>query len=189
MNLLQPAIRKTTLFLELIKFSHTVFALPFAFMGAILAARGIPTPPTVFWIVVAMVGARSGAMAINRLADQEFDARNPRTQERALPKGLVKRGEVIVFMLGSFALFLFAASRLNPLCLKLAPLAMAVLILYSYTKRFTFLSHLMLGWRSPSRPWCMDCCDRGNGGGSGRTRPRRPLLGSRVRYPVRHGRH
>ncbi|MBZ0170196.1 prenyltransferase [Candidatus Methylomirabilis lanthanidiphila] len=145
MNLLQPAIRKTTLFLELIKFSHTVFALPFAFMGAILAARGIPTPPTVFWIVVAMVGARSGAMAINRLADQEFDARNPRTQERALPKGLVKRGEVIVFMLGSFALFLFAASRLNPLCLKLAPLAMAVLILYSYTKRFTFLSHLMLG--------------------------------------------
>ncbi len=145
MNPLRPAIHKTALYLELVKFSHTVFALPFALMGAILAARGIPTPPTLFWIVVAMVGARSGAMAINRLADQEFDARNPRTQERALPKGSVRRGEVILFTLGSFALFLFAASRLNPLCLKLAPLAMAVLIVYSYTKRFTFLSHLMLG--------------------------------------------
>ncbi|HWQ70259.1 MAG TPA: UbiA-like polyprenyltransferase [Patescibacteria group bacterium] len=145
MNLLRPAIHKTALYLELVKFSHTVFALPFALMGAILAARGIPTPPTLFWIVLAMVGARSGAMAINRLADQEFDARNPRTQERALPKGIVRRGEVILFTLGSFALFLFAASRLNPLCLKLAPFAMAVLIVYSYAKRFTFLSHLMLG--------------------------------------------
>ena len=84
-------------------------------------------------------------MAMNRLADQEIDARNPRTRERALPKGLVRRGEVILLMLGSFALFLFAAARLNPLCLKLAPFAMAVLILYSYTKRFTFLSHLILG--------------------------------------------
>ncbi len=145
MNVLRPAIQKTALYLELVKFSHTVFALPFAFMGAILAARGIPAPPTLLWIVVAMVGARSGAMAINRLADQEFDAQNPRTQGRALPRGLVQRGEVILFTLGSFALFLFAASRLNPLCLKLAPVAMAVLILYSYTKRFTFLSHLMLG--------------------------------------------
>ncbi len=145
MNLLQPAIRKTALFLDLIKFSHTIFALPFAFMGAILAARGVPAPPTLLWIVLAMVGARSGAMAMNRLADQEFDARNPRTRERALPKGLVRRGEVILLTLGSFALFLFAAARLNPLCLKLAPFAMAVLILYSYTKRFTFLSHLILG--------------------------------------------
>jgi 4-hydroxybenzoate polyprenyltransferase len=138
-------MRKAALYLELVKFSHTVFALPFAFMGAILAARGIPAPPTLLWIALAMVGARSGAMAMNRLADQEFDARNPRTRERALPKGLIRRGEVILFVLGSFALFLFAASRLNPLCLKLAPVAMAVLILYSYTKRFTFLSHLILG--------------------------------------------
>lgn len=145
MNLLQPAIRKTALFLDLIKFSHTIFALPFAFMGAILAARGVPAPSILLWIVLAMVGARSGAMAMNRLADQEIDARNPRTRERALPKGLVRRGEVILLMLGSFALFLFAAARLNPLCLKLAPFAMAVLILYSYTKRFTFLSHLILG--------------------------------------------
>lgn len=145
MNVLRPAIRKTALYLELVKFSHTVFALPFALMGAILAARGIPSPPTLLWITAAMVGARSGAMAINRLADQEFDAHNPRTKERALPRGLIRRGEVILFTLGSFALFLFAASRLNPLCLKLAPLAMVVLILYSYTKRFTFLSHVMLG--------------------------------------------
>jgi 4-hydroxybenzoate polyprenyltransferase len=131
--------------LDLIKFSHTIFALPFAFMGAILAARGVPAPSILLWIMLAMVGARSGAMAMNRLADQEIDARNPRTRERALPQGLVRRGEVILLMLGSFALFLFAAARLNPLCLKLAPFAMAVLILYSYTKRFTFLSHLILG--------------------------------------------
>lgn len=145
MNTLRPAVRKTALYLELIKFSHTVFALPFAFMGAILAARGVPALPTLLWIVLAMVGARSGAMAMNRLADQEIDAVNPRTRERALPKGLVRRGEVILLTLGSFALFLFAAARLNPLCLKLAPVAMAVLILYPYTKRFTFLSHLILG--------------------------------------------
>ncbi|MDE2058890.1 MAG: putative 4-hydroxybenzoate polyprenyltransferase [candidate division NC10 bacterium] len=145
MNPLGPAVRKTVVYLELVKFSHTVFALPFALMGAVLAARGIPALPTLFWIMLAMVGARSGAMAMNRLADQEFDAQNPRTQERALPKGLVRRGEVILLTLGSFALFLFAAARLNPLCLQLAPLAMAVLILYSYAKRFTFLSHLILG--------------------------------------------
>jgi 4-hydroxybenzoate polyprenyltransferase len=144
-NVLRPAIRKTALFLELIKFPHTVFALPFAFMGAILAVRGIPAWPTLLWILLAMVGARSGAMAMNRLADQELDALNPRTRERALPRGLVRRGEVILFTIASFALFLFAASRLNPLCLKLAPLAMVVLILYPYTKRFTALSHLILG--------------------------------------------
>jgi 4-hydroxybenzoate polyprenyltransferase len=144
-NLLRLAIRKTTLFLDLVKFPHTVFALPFAFMGAILAARGIPPLPTLVWILLAMIGARSGAMAINRLADQEFDAHNPRTRDRVLPKGLVGRGEVTVFAVGSFALFLFAASRLNPLCLKLAPFAMAILIVYPYSKRFTFLSHLILG--------------------------------------------
>ena len=145
MNLLRAAIRKTALFLELIKFPHTVFALPFAFMGAILAARGIPPLPTLLWILVAMVGARSGAMAINRLADQEVDALNPRTRDRALPKGLLQRGEVILFTIASFAVFLLAASRLNPLCLKLAPFAMAILILYPYTKRFTSLSHMILG--------------------------------------------
>lgn len=145
MNLLRAAIRKTALFLELIKFPHTVFALPFAFMGAILAARGIPALPTLLWILVAMVGARSGAMAMNRLADQELDALNPRTRDRALPKGLLQRGEVILFTIASFAVFLLAASRLNPLCLKLAPFAIAILILYPYSKRFTSLSHVILG--------------------------------------------
>ncbi len=145
MSLLRPALRKTALFLELIKFSHTVFALPFALMAAILAADGIPPSRTLFWILVAMVGARSGAMAMNRLADHGLDALNPRTRDRALPTGLLRRGEVIIFTIASFALFLFAASRLNPLCLTLAPFAMAVLILYPYTKRFTSLSHLLLG--------------------------------------------
>lgn len=145
MNLFRPAFRKASLFLELIKFPHTVFALPFAFMGAILAAQGVPPVPTLFWIVVAMVAARSGAMAMNRLADQELDALNPRTKERALPKGLVGRGEVILFTIIAFALLLFAASRLNPLCLTLAPFAIGIMILYPFTKRFTFLSHLMLG--------------------------------------------
>jgi len=144
-NLLRQPLLKTALFLELIKFPHTVFALPFAFMGAILAARGVPPLPTLFWIVVAMVAARSGAMAMNRLADQELDALNPRTRERALPRGLLRRGEVILFTIASFGLFLFAASRLNPLCLMLAPFAMTILILYPYAKRFTLLSHLILG--------------------------------------------
>jgi 4-hydroxybenzoate polyprenyltransferase len=121
-------------------------------MGAILAARGIPSMATLLWILLAMVGARSGAMAVNRLVDQEFDARNPRTRERALPKGLVGRGEVTVFAIGSFALFLFAASRLNPLCLTLAPFAMAIVIAYPYTKRFTFLSHLILGFALAMAP-------------------------------------
>ncbi len=145
MNLLRPALRKTALFLELIKFSHTVFALPFALMAAILAADGIPRLRTLLWILVAMVGGRSGAMAANRLADHALDGLNPRTRDRALPTGLLRRGEVFIFTVASFALFLFAASRLNPLCLKLAPFAMAILILYPYTKRFTSLSHLILG--------------------------------------------
>lgn len=145
MKLLRPALRKAALFLELIKFSHTVFALPFALMAAILAADGIPASKTLFWILVAMVGARSGAMAMNRLADHAHDALNPRTSDRALPTGVLRRPEVIIFTIASFALFLFAASRLNPLCLALAPFAIAVLILYPYTKRFTALSHLVLG--------------------------------------------
>lgn len=132
-------------FLEMIKFSHTVFALPFALMGAILAARGIPDGRTLFWILVAMVGARSGAMGMNRYADRDLDALNPRTRERALPRGLISPGQVLVLVALSFALLLLAAYNLNPLCLALAPLAIVVLAGYSYTKRFTTLSHLILG--------------------------------------------
>lgn len=132
-------------FLEMIKFSHTVFALPFALMGAILAARGIPDGRTLLWILVAMVGARSGAMGMNRYADRDLDALNPRTRERALPRGLISPGQVLVLVALSFALLLLAAYNLNPLCLALAPLAIVVLAGYSYTKRFTTLSHLILG--------------------------------------------
>lgn len=138
-------LARARLFLEMVKFSHTVFALPFALTGAILAARGIPDGRTLFWILVAMVGARSGAMGMNRYADRDLDALNPRTKERALPRGLIRPGQVLVLVAVSFALLLLAAYSLNPLCLALAPLAILVLASYSYTKRFTTLSHLILG--------------------------------------------
>lgn len=142
---MQAILRHVALFLELVKFPHTIFALPFAFMGAILAARGVPSSEKLFWVLIAMVGARSGAMAFNRLADRKLDALNPRTKNRALPLGLISVTEASLFTLASFGLFLFAAWRLNPLCFKLAPLAVAFVTLYSYTKRFTTLSHLILG--------------------------------------------
>ena len=138
-------LARIRLFLEMVKFSHTVFALPFALTGAILAARGIPDGRTLFWILVAMVGARSGAMGMNRYADRDLDALNPRTKERALPRGLIHPGQVLALVGISFALLLLAAYNLNPLCLALAPLAILVLAGYSYTKRFTTLSHLILG--------------------------------------------
>lgn len=132
-------------YLEMIRFAHTVFALPFAFMGAILAADGIPTGRTLWWILVAMVGARSGAMGTNRIADRYLDALNPRTRDRALPRGRITLGEAMAFVVVSFGLFLLAAWMLNPLCLALAPLAILIICGYSYTKRFTAGSHLVLG--------------------------------------------
>lgn len=142
---MKAAFKKVALFLELVKFPHTAFALPFAFTGALLAARGIPSGKTLFWILMAMIGARTGAMAFNRLADQRLDALNPRTKDRALPRGLVKGGEVALLTLLSFGLFLYATYQLNPLCFTLAPLAIAIVSLYSYTKRFTPLTHFFLG--------------------------------------------
>jgi 4-hydroxybenzoate polyprenyltransferase len=136
---------RITVFLEMIKFSHTLFALPFALTGALLAARGIPAPAQLFWIVMAMAGARTAAMALNRLIDAGIDARNPRTATRAIPAGLISRGSVVVYIVISLLLLLYAAWRLNPLCLKLAPLAIFFLLLYSYCKRFTSLAHLVLG--------------------------------------------
>jgi 4-hydroxybenzoate polyprenyltransferase len=129
----------------MIKFEHTLFALPFAFMGMLLAAGGWPRWATVGWIVVAMVGARSAAMGWNRLVDRRIDAANPRTAGRALPAGLVTPGFVAGFVVASAALLVVAAWRLNPLALALSPLALAILLLYSYTKRFTWASHLVLG--------------------------------------------
>ena len=132
--------------LEMIKIEHTLFALPFAFLGAVLAARGLPSARQVIWITLAMVGARSTAMAFNRIADKDYDARNPRTKMRAIPAGILSVGFVMAFMIISAGLFLFAAAMLNRLTLILSPIALASVLLYSYTKRWTMLSHLVLGW-------------------------------------------
>src|ERR1041384_1469452 len=132
--------------LEMIKIEHTLFALPFAFLGAVLAARGVPTSWQIVWITIAMVGARSTAMAFNRIADREYDARNPRTKIRAIPSGALSVGFVWGFTVVSAAAFFIAAAMLNRLTLFLSPIALASLILYSYTKRWTLLSHLVLGW-------------------------------------------
>lgn len=137
--------RKISVFLEMIKFSHTVFALPFALTGALLAAGGLPEGRQLFWICLAMVGARTAAMGLNRLIDADIDARNPRTSGRAIPAGLIGKGVTLAFICGSLVLLLAAAAKLNPLCLKLAPLALFFLVLYSYCKRFTALAHVVLG--------------------------------------------
>ncbi len=129
----------------MIKFSHTVFALPFALTGALLAAGGVPTLRQAFWIIMAMVGARTAAMAMNRLIDAEIDARNPRTATRAIPAGLVSRGLTLCFIVAATTMMFFSAYMLNPLCLKLAPVALFFLLLYSYCKRFTALAHVVLG--------------------------------------------
>lgn len=131
--------------LEMIKFSHTLFALPFALLAAILAARGLPPWLTMVKILIAMVGARSAAMSHNRLADQAIDAANPRTASRALPSGRLSVGFVRIFLAASVVLFLLAAASLNRLTLLLSPIALAILLAYAYTKRFTWLSHLVLG--------------------------------------------
>jgi 4-hydroxybenzoate polyprenyltransferase len=133
------------IFMEMIKFSHTIFALPFAFTGAVLAAHGLPSGYQAFWILMAMIGARTAAMSLNRLIDAEIDGRNPRTSGRALPAGLLGKGMVALFALISLGLMLFAARMLNPLCLYLSPLAVCFLVLYSYCKRFTALAHVVLG--------------------------------------------
>ena len=136
---------KLRTYLEMIRFAHTVFALPFAFMGVVLAAGGIPPGRTLWWVLMAMVGARSGAMGTNRIADRYLDSLNPRTRDRALPQGRIALGEAVAFVVVSFAVFLFSAWMLNPLCFALAPLAILIVCGYSYSKRFTAGSHLVLG--------------------------------------------
>lgn len=140
----------------MIKIEHTLFALPFALLGAIFASNGLPALRQFFWIMVAMVGARSAAMAFNRIADVNYDARNLRTASRALPAGLLSVGFVWVFTLVSAGIFLFAAAMLNRLTLILAPVALASVLLYSFTKRWTLLSHIVLGWClaiAPTAAW------------------------------------
>jgi 4-hydroxybenzoate polyprenyltransferase len=129
----------------MIKWEHSIFALPFALAGAMLAARGLPTWRQLAWILVAMVAARSAAMAFNRLVDHSLDAANPRTRKRALPAGLLSRQFVLGFVVLSCVIFVLAAAELNRLAFLLSPVALAILLLYSYTKRFTRWSHLILG--------------------------------------------
>ena len=138
-------MRKLKIILEMIKFEHTVFALPFAVMSAFIAADGLPSLEKLGWILVAMVGARSCAMAFNRLADAEIDSINPRTATRAIPAGLITKSTVWIFTVVSAGLLVLAAWRLNPLAFALSPVALAVIMGYSYTKRFTALSHFWLG--------------------------------------------
>lgn len=155
-------IERLRITLEMIKIEHTLFALPFAFLGATLAAREVPPQAASFWILkliwitLAMIGARSAAMTFNRIADRVIDRANPRTASRALPAGTLDLRFAWVFTIISSALFLLAASQLNRLTLLLSPIALGSVFLYSYTKRFTALSHLVLGWClsiAPSGAW------------------------------------
>jgi 4-hydroxybenzoate polyprenyltransferase len=153
-------IRKIGIILEMIKFEHTIFALPFAFMGAILGAvvmeQRLPSWEETGWITLAMFGARSAAMGLNRLIDKAIDLRNPRTEKRALPAGLLKSAEVLLFIIISFVLLFVASANLAPIALKLMPIAVVLLVLYSYTKRFTWLCHIVLGFTialSPLGGW------------------------------------
>jgi 4-hydroxybenzoate polyprenyltransferase len=139
-------MKRLRIFLEMIKFEHTVFALPFAYLGMMLAARGIPSLGVVLWITVAMIAARTLAMGVNRLADRKFDARNPRTADRAIPKGLLEPRFVILASLVSLFVFEFAAWRLNHFVFLLSPFALIFLLGYHYTKRFTWASHWVLGF-------------------------------------------
>jgi len=140
----------------MIKWEHSIFALPFALCGAMLAASGFPSVHQLLWIIVAMIAARSAAMAFNRWADAAIDAANPRTSTRALPAGHLSSAFVVTFVAVSSAVFVLAASQLNRLALLLSPVALAVLLLYSYTKRVTRWSHLVLGFAlgiAPSAAW------------------------------------
>ena len=133
-------------FLDAIKFEHTVFALPFAYIAMVLAADGWPGWRVLIWVTLAMVGARTLAMSVNRLADRWIDARNPRTRGRHLPAGLLSPSQVLIAAAAAAALLLVSAWMLNPLCLALSPFAVLFLVGYSYTKRFTWLSHWVLGF-------------------------------------------
>jgi 4-hydroxybenzoate polyprenyltransferase len=149
-------LRNLRVTLEMIKWEHSIFALPFALCGAMLAAGGFPSGRQLVWIIVAMIAARSAAMAFNRWADAAIDAVNPRTSTRALPAGHLSPAFVVTFVVFSSGVFILAASQLNRLSLLLSPVALAVLLLYSYTKRLTRWSHLVLGFAlgiAPAAAW------------------------------------
>ena len=155
-NTCVPLLKNLVATLEMIKWEHSIFALPFALCGAMLAARGMPSIHQLVWIIIAMVAARSAAMSFNRLADASIDAANPRTSARALPAGILTHGFVRSFVLFAAAVFLLSAWELNRLAFLLSPIALAVLLLYSYTKRFTRWSHVVLGFAlgiAPAAAW------------------------------------
>lgn len=136
----------------LVMFSHTIFSLSFALISMLLASNGLPSPYIIFWILVAFMGARTGANAVNRVIDAEIDAKNPRTAVRQLPQGLLQKKEVLIFTAVCFLIMIIAAVMLNPLCVLLSPIALFLMIIYSYTKRFTWACHLILGVTSAAAP-------------------------------------
>jgi 4-hydroxybenzoate polyprenyltransferase len=142
---MEALVRYPRLFVSLVKFEHTIFALPFAYVGAFLAVDGVPSAADLFWITVAMVAARSLAMALNRLVDAELDARNPRTASREIPRGALSKPAVVAFCLVSLAVFLAAVSQLAPLVRWLWPIPVVMFVVYPYLKRVTWLAHAWLG--------------------------------------------
>jgi 4-hydroxybenzoate polyprenyltransferase len=138
-------MRLARLYYRLVKFEHTIFALPFAYVGAVLAVGGVPSGHALFWITVAMVGARSLAMALNRLIDARIDAANPRTAGRELPSGALSVAGVLAFCIAALVVYLFAVWQLNPFVRPLAPIPVVMFVVYPYLKRFTWLCHLWLG--------------------------------------------
>lgn len=152
MEMIRKFTRKTRMFGELVMFSHTLFSLPFALISMVWAAEGIPSGRVLLWSLIALVAARNGANAFNRLVDWQFDAANPRTAHRHLPRKLLEKREVSTFVVVNFAIFILAAGMLNPLCLWLSPVAIVLICSYSYTKRFTWLCHLYLGFTIASAP-------------------------------------
>ncbi|MBI2266373.1 MAG: UbiA family prenyltransferase [Armatimonadetes bacterium] len=145
-------LERLKLLIELVRFEHTLFALPFAYVGIMLGAGGISTGKVWFWVTAAMAGARTAAMALNRLIDRDFDAENPRTRNRPLPQGRISSARVLILSIGSLILLIIASWQLNPLCLALSPVAVLLLAAYSYTKRFTWGSHFVLGFVLASAP-------------------------------------
>ncbi|MGF7058210.1 UbiA-like polyprenyltransferase [Brassicibacter mesophilus] len=138
-------LKKIRTYGELVMFSHTLFSLPFALISMVWAAKGLPSLDTVLWILVALIGARNGANALNRIVDKDIDKKNPRTANRHMPKGIVKEYEAWGIVIFCFIIFIFAAYKLNPLCFMLTPAALLLFFTYSYTKRFTWACHIILG--------------------------------------------
>lgn len=138
-------LNRIKLYGELVMFSHTLFSLPFAIIGMVWAANGLPSFETMFWILVALVSGRNGANALNRWVDKDIDKKNPRTANRHMPRGLINSYQVWGLVILCFAIFVFAAYKLNPLCFKLTPIALFLFFIYSYTKRFTWACHIVLG--------------------------------------------